>query len=236
MIKLKLITLVGFLFFSVNCFAAAFPQQEKIIGSTAIEAGDSTENVMPLLLEIVRKKGDSLKKVYGHIRLGYIVIAARSMGNINNAEGMGKDIFTIITSYYPLAEGEVTLMGDKSDLWDYVRLDFKNKKITKFNIEPEKEEINKRNVARNNDVDTKFGLTVDQREHFCHEQGKIYDIAEDIAVSKYGKPISGEKAELWLKLHNQVFREEEEKLFKKYGVTEEQAKEIYSEGHKKGWF
>ena len=205
MMQLKLIIFVSVLFFSVNCFASGYPQQEKIIGSTTIEAGSSTENVMPLLLEIAHKKGEYFKKIYGHFRTGYIVIAVNSMGNINNVEEIGEDVVTIITNYYPSSEGQITLLAGNSDLWDFMTLNFKNKMITERNIVPEKEEIKKRNAARNEDVDIKFGLTVVQREQFCHEQEEIYENAEDLAEAKYGLPISGEKADLWIKFFNQVY-------------------------------
>lgn len=217
--------------------AYGYSPQNEFVGDTQVEMGTSTKDLMPVLIGIAERQGRNFEKIYGQYRAGYILIIMKSRGNNNTAEEIGERVIHTIENIFPLAEGRVELVAGPSDTWNFITLYFDKGEITKSSIMPDREVIRQRVTMRNKDKNIRFGLTIEQRKQFCHDQGKIIDSALDKAEAKYGEDVlSSVEADVFQQYYRMLYQEGEKRLLERYGVNKEQAEEIYKEGDKKGWF
>lgn len=232
MVIIKIISFIFFVFLTGN--AIAMPPQQKTFGECLVEAGTSTEDILPLLANIAGQHNNYLEHIYGQYRLDYIIIQLKSNGKIpgvEKAEEIVKNTFRNILGLYPQSQGRIELNSSQSDLWDLVWLEFKYGVVTKNETMPNREVIKKRFDDKNNGPVTKFGLLEDERKRYYNEYWAVKDKARKEADKRYPGDMSKSVEEEILLISK--YRKE---LLNKYKITEEQGKEIFQEGFQGNWY
>ncbi len=144
--KALIILIVIFCLTATSRAFAVLPQK-KTVGNTLIEAGTSTKDTMPLLVNIAEMQGEYLEYIYGQYRDDYVIIKMKSNGKSKSIEEIEKIVDRIgnnVLTFFPSCEGWLELFRYQTDPWDSIKLEFKDGKIINKIISPSKVEINER--------------------------------------------------------------------------------------------
>lgn len=144
-----LFALVTFPLLTINAFAIS-PQKTTVEG-ILLETGTSHKNIMPFLTFIAGRQQEYFerrgyfKRIYGQYRGDYILIIINSAGkikkNLDELEDIANDTVKQLIEVYPSTEGRVEVVGSEYEPWYSFTIEFRNGRITKKKLVPDRDVI-----------------------------------------------------------------------------------------------
>ena len=214
-----------------NLFAVE--PQKKHLGNVLLESGASSENIMPLLTKIAGRQRAYFKRVYAEYNRGYLSVKIDSAGKIDNPsqlEAVGDRVIDDIIRAYPLAEGKLEMIAAPAEPWNTLVIMFEKGKITRKNISPNDNEIERIKSFLDESSGTKFGLSEERRKKFFTDRNEMIK-----RISREGYLKFPNHPDKRTDYEDQLYDQYSEQLRQKYGITKEEDLKIREEGNYKGW-